>query len=163
SRFTPGPLKNIAADTGGHYYGASSSGALQGVYATIANELKRTWRLDYVTNAQPGEHLNLRVSAPGQGSAGAQLSIPAGALPGAGGGSSLPGAAFALWGRVVLALSVALLVLVACVISTSTRQGDRLRDRLAPHVGRAFRRAGQKRSGRERLEALNGLFRLTEQ
>src|SRR5262249_32976043 len=37
-RFTPGPLKNIAADTGGRYYGASSSGALQGVYATIANE-----------------------------------------------------------------------------------------------------------------------------
>src|SRR5262249_31776131 len=59
SLFNPKELKLLAADTGGHYYGTSSASALKGVYASIANELKRTWRLEYVTGAQPGDRLKL--------------------------------------------------------------------------------------------------------
>ncbi|HSK17431.1 MAG TPA: vWA domain-containing protein, partial [Gaiellaceae bacterium] len=44
--FTPEPLRRLAEETGGSYYGAASSEALAGVYRSIADELSRTWRLE---------------------------------------------------------------------------------------------------------------------
>ena len=161
SKFTPAPLKSLAAGTGGRYYGAGSSAALKGVYASIANELKRTWRLEYVTAAQPGESYPLRVSASGQGSDTARLTVPKDASSGSGGGILLPDAAFGFWGPAAIALGVALIVLLGVALSLASRPGERLRTQLAPHVGRVTRRR-VKRTSRDRLEVLNGLFRATE-
>ena len=162
SKFTPAPLKELAAATGGRYYGAGSSDALKGVYASIANELKRTWRLEYVTAAQPGESYPLRVSAPGQGSDSARLIVPKGAGGSTGGGLALPAAAYGFWGPAAIALAVALFVLFGVGITLTSRPGERLRSKLEPHLGRSVRRSRDKRTKRDRLEALSGLFRATE-
>ena len=41
--FDPGPLQQLAGQTGGHYYGAASTAALAGVYSSIAKRLGHTW------------------------------------------------------------------------------------------------------------------------
>ena len=75
--FTPGPLKYLAKRTGGRYYGAPSPSALQGIYAELAAELKRTWRLDYVTSGRPGESPKLVAYVPGLGRDSARSPIAA--------------------------------------------------------------------------------------
>ena len=61
---TKQPLQKLANETGGAFNSAASSTALSGVYSSVAAELKRTWRIEYVTAARPGEKLHLRVSLP---------------------------------------------------------------------------------------------------
>jgi tight adherence protein B len=162
SLFNPKDLKLLAADTGGRYYGTSSAASLRSVYASIADELKRTWRLDYISAAQPGDHVKLAVWVPGAGTVKTALTVPQSAQPAGPGSSPLPSAAFGSWVPLVLALAVALLVLLGVGLTVATRQGDRLREQLAPHVGRAADRKREKASGRDRLMAFAGLFRLTE-
>jgi hypothetical protein len=65
-RFNPAPLKRLAADTGGTYYGAASSNALAAIYSSIAEELQRTWRLEYISAAVPGDDVTVRVGAGGE-------------------------------------------------------------------------------------------------
>jgi tight adherence protein B len=161
SLFNPKELKLLAADTGGRYYATSSVASLESVYSSIADELKRTWRIDYISAGQPGDRLKLTVWAPGAGAAKASLVVP----KGAGGGSSsspLPSAAFGSWVTMVVALAVSLLVLLGAGLTLATRQGDRLKEQLAPHVGRAADRKRRKTTGRERFLAFAGLFRATE-
>ena len=67
--FSPAPLERLASSTGGTYHGARSSAALTSIYATISNELRRTWQIQYVTAARPGDRINVKVTAPGYGSA----------------------------------------------------------------------------------------------
>jgi tight adherence protein B len=163
AKFTPAPLKSLAASTGGRYYGTASSAALRSVYAAIANELRRTWRLEYVTAAQPGDKLPLTVSVAGQGSALAQLSVPEDVgVDGSGGSALLPKAAFGFWGPFAIALAAALIVLLGTVLALSSEKGERLRAQLEPHLGRNTRRRREKRTKRDRLEVLSGLFRATE-
>src|SRR4029078_13419229 len=59
---TARPLQHIAQGTGGTYHAAASSGSLKSVYASIRAELRRTWQLQYVTSARPGDELQLRVA-----------------------------------------------------------------------------------------------------
>ena len=51
---TVAPLKQMAAVTGGSFKTAATSSSLNAVYSSIASELKRTWRVEYVTAAQAG-------------------------------------------------------------------------------------------------------------
>jgi VWFA-related protein len=62
--FSPAPLRRLALQTGGSYYAAAKSSALRAIYTAIANVLRRTWRLQYLTAARPGDQLNLRVAGP---------------------------------------------------------------------------------------------------
>ena len=57
--FRPAPLQRLAEETGGRYQGASETGALQAIYASLSQELRRTWQVSYVTTARPGEKLAL--------------------------------------------------------------------------------------------------------
>jgi VWFA-related protein len=50
--FKPGPLKRLAAETGGRYSGAAGTASLQAIYASLAQELRRTWQLTYFTTAR---------------------------------------------------------------------------------------------------------------
>ena len=68
-------MKLLASRTGGTYHGARSSAALTSIYATISAELQRTWQLQYVTAARPGDHINIKVTAPGHGSASATATV----------------------------------------------------------------------------------------
>jgi tight adherence protein B len=160
SRFTPAPLKQLAARTGGRYYGAASSGALAAIYAQIAHELNRTWRIEYLTAAQPGESRTILASLAGQGKVSAVVKLPKGA-PEPESKSLLPASAYGPGGVAVLAAIVAGLILLAYGLVFATRKADRVRARVAPHLGKTPAKR-EKKKKRDRLEALAGLFLITE-
>ncbi len=151
--FDPSALRQLAAATGGRYYGAASTGALAAVYNSIAARLGHTWHLSYVTSGRPGDTLALRVIVPGTGSAGRSLTVPAGAgdVAAAPGPSTLvPQAAYRPGGVFALAALVGLLVVGAVFALVGTRRGAWLRARLAVHTGatpRTRRSSGQRFAG----------------
>ena len=57
--FRPAPLERLATETGGRYQGASGTAALHAIYASLSQELRRTWQVSYVTSARPGERIEL--------------------------------------------------------------------------------------------------------
>jgi tight adherence protein B len=163
AKFTPEPLKRLARDTGGTYYGAASSDALAGVYRSIAAELSRTWRLEYATAARPGERLTLTAHALGSPSAPAKLAIPGGGetSPGPAPSRLLPDIFYTPVGTQLIALITGLIMLIAATIATTTVKGARLRKRLAPHVATTIE-VRKRKQERERLQLAAGLFRATE-
>ena len=74
--FDPAALGQLASATGGRYYTAASTGALAGVYGSIAKRLGHTWRMTYVTSARPGDRLRIEASVARAGSAGASFVAP---------------------------------------------------------------------------------------
>jgi tight adherence protein B len=160
--FTPGPLKYLAKRTGGRYYGAPSPSALQGIYAELAAELKRTWRLDYVTSGRPGESPKLVAYVPGLGRDSARSPIAATAEVAKPGGL-LPAAAYGKGGSTGLGLLVGLLVLLAVVLVFASANADRVRAQVQKHIAPKPKRSKKTREKKERLQALAGLFQLTEQ
>jgi tight adherence protein B len=148
SRFTPEPLKEIAGKTGGRYYGAASSAALSGVYASIAKELARTWRVEYTTAARPGDTLKLAATVKGAGKGSTTVLVPGearsaskGLLP-----ASLTSSSTS---TIALALLVAVMVLLAGVAVLASREGTWIRNRLEPHLAEpASKRKGGKKQAR---------------
>ena len=158
---TKQPLQKLAKETGGAFNSAASSKALSGVYSSVAAELKRTWRIEYVTAARPGEKLHLRVSLPPEGAASSDLTIPGNFEAPSGGGESLPSPLYTPLGGLLLTLLVAFLVLTACGFLLTSAKGSWVKTRLAPHV-EGTRKSRRKKKG-ERMAAFAGLFRATEQ
>ena len=163
-QFSPAPLQRLARETGGRYRGTTSTAGLRGAYEAIAAELKRTWNVEYVTAARPGEQVVLRARVPGLGVAEAALR-----LDGAGSSTNAkadePSFLASLFydsavGSLVLALLVGATVLAAASFGLNSVRGERLRRRLAPHL--ASQTAAERKHGRERLAAVAGLFRATE-
>jgi tight adherence protein B len=157
---TTAPLRRMADETGGGFKAAATTSALSSVYASIAAELKRTWRLEYVTAARPGETLHLRVALNPEGAASTDLSIP-GDAGAESGGSQLPSPLYSPVGGLLLTMLVAFLVLAACGFLFTSAKGSWVKSRLAPHVEGT--RTARKRVKGQRLAALAGLFRATEQ
>jgi tight adherence protein B len=160
--FNPAPLQELADKTGGNYYGAASSAALDDVYRSIAEELSRTWRLEYVTAALPSEKVALAAEAGGE-SASLKFAVPGtpviqrtpevdGRLPKEFFGSA--------WGQAAFALVVGILVLIAAAFLLASPKGSWLKGRLDPHVAQTRRTV--KTTGRDRLEIASGLFEATE-
>ena len=163
-RFNPTPLKKLAAATGGAYYGAASSSVLTEIYASIAEELTRTWRLEYVTAGRPGETLSLEARFPGGDTATTSVDVPGKAYVGSDPEPSpfLPKALLSSWwGPFALGAAVALLVLVAAVFALASPRGAWLKTRLAPHTA-AEKLDVRRRQERDRLAMAAGLFRVTE-
>jgi tight adherence protein B len=162
-QFSPKPLERLASETGGAYRSASSTGALSQVYASIASELRRTWRLRYVTAARPGEKVTLGSFLPGGGGS-ATLEV---AIPGAHDSTAdapsglLPSWAYTSeFGSLVVGLLVGLLLLLAIVFVAAARRGSWLSSRLAAHLGEVHPgRAGAKGS---RFAAGSAVLRATE-
>ena len=162
-QFNPAPLKRLAHATGGSYRGAGSSKELGSIYASIAQELKRTWRVEYLTAARAGEKLALNATMTGVGSAGARLTIPEDASPSSSGGPSdlLPRHFYeSFLGTQLMGLLVGFLVLLSGTLVLTSVRGSRLRRRLAPHLGET--KGSKRKVERERLQAAAGLFRATE-
>jgi tight adherence protein B len=162
-QFNPAPLRRLAQATGGSYRGAGSSKQLSSIYASIARELKRTWRVEYLTAARAGDKLALKATLPGAGSAAASLTIPKDASASSAGGPSglLPAQFYeSFLGTQVLGLVVGLLILLSGTFLLTSVRGSRLRRRLAPHLGEI--RGTKPKVERERLQAAAGLFRATE-
>ena len=154
-------MKKLATETGGTFHGASDARALKTIYAAVARELRRTWRVEYLTTARPGDDVAFKVTAGKLGADEATLSVP----DSFGGVSAkpsplLPSPLYGKFGDLLFTLVVGLLVLAAAIIFTSSVRDSWLKQRLAPHV--SARGPAKKRTGRERLDVFNGLFRMTE-
>jgi tight adherence protein B len=155
-------LMELASQTGGTFHTASSTSALKDIYAGIARELRRTWRVEYLTAARPGDQLTFKASAGKLGSDEVIVKVPdsfgaTGPTP----SPLLPSVVYGKLGDLLFTLVAALLVLGAGILVVSTTSGSYLKRRLAPHID-AGRRASKKRTGRERLEMFNGVFSATE-
>jgi tight adherence protein B len=157
---TTRPLQELARETSGAFNSAATSKALSGVYSSIAAELKRTWRIEYVTAARPGDKLHLRVNLPPEGAASTDLSIP-GSFEAPSSGDTLPSPLYSPVGGLLLTMLVAFLVLTACGFMLTSGKGSWVKTRLAPHVEGGKRKSRKKKG--ERMAAFAGLFKATEQ
>ena len=162
--FQPEPLQRLADATNGAYYGAASSDALFEVYNSIAEELQRTWQIEYVTSARPGDQLDLVFKFPGGDEVATKLTAP-GEAPAAPDKPSplLPEFFYTSdWGLPVLAGVVGLLILIGSAFLFAAPKGKWLKGRLDPHVA-STRTQALKREREERsFSALSGLFKATE-
>jgi len=158
---TAGPLQQMAQRTGGTYHAVASSGSLKSVYASIRAELRRTWELQYVTSARPGDRLHLRVAIDPEGAASANVTVPGDLEPATTPGNALPDPFYSSLGGLVLVLIIAFLVLMAAGFLLAGDKGSWVKNRLAPHVEGGPKR-GRREKG-ERFAAFAGVFRVTEQ
>jgi tight adherence protein B len=162
SETTQRPLREMAQETGGAYHSAATTSALQGVYSDISAELRRTWRLEYVTGAAPGDKVHLRASLNPDGAASTDVTISDSLAPAVTRGGGLPSAFYSALGGLVFTLIVGFLVLTAAGLALAGGTGAWVKSRLAPHVEGSLTRRRPHEKG-ERLAALAGLFRVTEQ
>jgi tight adherence protein B len=156
-KFRPAPLKELAAQTGGTYYGAATSAALKGVYTAIAAELTRTWQLRYVTAARPGDRLRLETRLPDVGAGRVDTAVP-GKAESSGSSSRLPQGTDGEAGSFVVSLAVGLLVLGGLLMIARVGRESTLRKRLAPHV----EQRRERNAPRERFASGAALLRATE-
>ena len=156
-------LERLAHATGGSFHAAASSGTLSAIYSSIARELRRTWRVHYLTSARPGDKLELKATVTRLGSDQRTVTVPNAdnSSPKASPSPFVPGPLYGPLGNIVFALFAGLLVLASATLFASTLRGTLLKRRLAPHV-QSTRNRSKGRSGRERMDWMNGLFRLTE-
>ena len=152
--FRPAPLQQLAARTGGRYAGAAGTQDLKAVYAALAEELRRTWQLSYVTSARPGDRLVVE-------SAGARAeSVVPGARAAAVEASKLPEQLFRV-GPMAVATIVGFLVLLGSLILMKAPLGSRLRRRITPHLGEHERKRARG-PVQERFATASSLMRATE-
>ncbi|MES1247442.1 MAG: type II secretion system F family protein [Actinomycetota bacterium] len=149
--FTPAPLQQLAARTGGAYLEASSSAELTSLYRRIDRALADTWQVEYVTARRPGDTVAVRAVVPGAQAAVRDVRLDAaGAAAPAGPAPTV--LSRRLWrsplAPLVLSVAVGLLVLVAMVFLTAVRAGSRLNARIAPHLGTP-QRVGQAKPRRQ--------------
>jgi tight adherence protein B len=160
--FDPGVLQQLARETGGSYYGAASSEALTDVYASIAEELRRTWQVEFVSGALPGDRISLKATAGGETSAAVESRIPGSTTtpPKVEPSPLLPEPLLnSRFGPFVVGLLVGLTLLVAAAFAFAGKKGAWLTRRLEPHVTETQRVTIDTR---ERLALASGLFRATE-
>jgi tight adherence protein B len=160
--FTSAPLEQLSSSTGGQYYGASSTSKLSGVYASIAAALKKTWRIQYVTAARPGDNVRLTASIVGEGSTTQLAKIPLGDATVAPEPSKLlPKNAYGPGGPLAIAIAVAVLVLFGCLFLLAGIRGSWVRSRIVGHTGEG-KGSGRKNRKERRSEALSSVFAATE-
>jgi tight adherence protein B len=153
--FSPAPLRRIADQSGGRYFGASSSSALQAVYASVAEELRRTWQVSYVTAARPGERLELTL-----GETSAEAVVPGRSVRVEAAEPQLPEPVFSI-GAELVALLVGGCAFVALAFLLRVPRGTLLKRQIAPHLGEIERTRSRGRV-QERFATASSLMQATE-
>jgi tight adherence protein B len=159
--FTSDPLVQIATSTGGQYYGAASTSKLASVYGTIGETLKRTWRIQYVTAARPGDRIHITASVVGHGSVTDGFSVPGAAAKDPGPSKIVPKGAYGPGGPLGVAVAVGFLILLGCLFMLSGLRGSWVRSRISIHVGET-KLTSKKARKQQRLAMLGTVFRATE-
>lgn len=151
--FRQAPLERLARETGGRYQGAAGTAALHAIYASLGEELRRTWQISYVTSARPGERVTLR-------SGGASVLARA---PGAGSAAGGSGVSSPLLkaGPVFVATFVGLCVLFGSAMLLRGPVGARLKRRIEPHLGEAEAKRARG-PVQERFATASTILRATE-
>jgi tight adherence protein B len=153
--FRPAPLQRLAEKTGGRYVGANGTKDLKAIYARLAEELRRTWQLSYVTSARPGDRIEVEA-------AGVRV---ASVLPGArvvakSESSKLPEQFFKV-GPAAMATIVGVLGLIAALFLLRAPVGSRLRRQIKPHLGEQERKAARG-PVQERFATASSVMKATE-
>ena len=154
--FRPGPLQRLAEKTGGRYVGASGTKDLKAIYAALAEELRRTWQLSYVTSARPGDRIAVEAAG-----AHAESIVPGARVVSKPAGSKLPDAVLRDRPRRRSATIVGFLVLIAVLFLLRAPAGSRLRRQINPHLGEQERKAARG-PAEERFATASSLMRATE-
>ena len=152
--FTADPLLQLTSSTGGQYYGAASSSGLAAVYKSIAEVLKKTWRIQYVTSARPGDRVTLTASIVGEGSTTTVAKIPSAdsaSLPTP--SKLLPKNAYGPGGPLAIAIAVAVLVLFGVLFFLAGIRGSWVRSRIVAHTGEGKGRVEAEAQGAARRDA----------
>jgi tight adherence protein B len=155
--FSPGDLEKLAGKTGGHYYAAASPGYLHSIYRSIADELSRTWQIEYLTTARPGDKLALTVREPGQPVARASAVISGPTLTGS--KPTIPSGAYSTGGTIVVGLLAGLLLMLAFRALFRKSKSEEMRKRIQPHIGEEEEKVKRKR---EQPGVVRSLFSSTE-
>ena len=126
-------LDQIAKATGGTSSVATNSSALASIYDTISAELGTSYTYLYQSSVAPGAPIKLELSAKGLNPVEQTLKAPGQLAPPSsnGGGLKLPQGAV---GRMMLAASVGLFVLLAMALILSARPSVILNKRIAPYT-----------------------------
>jgi tight adherence protein B len=155
-QFSPAPLRRLARATGGVYYGAADPTAVAQAYAAVADDLRETWLLRWMTTARPGDKLELRA-----GSESLTTRLPGQVAPAAEPSKLVPADAYeSPFGAVAVGLATGLLVLLAVAFAVAAKRGSWVQRRLAPHVGHG--RSSPAGRPRERFAAGSALIEATE-
>jgi tight adherence protein B len=144
----------LAEKTGGRYAGARGTADLRAVYAALAEELRRTWQLSYVTSARPGEKLEVEAAGAREVSV-----VPGVAVESAAEGSKVPAPIFKV-GPMLMASIVGFLILLSALFVLRAPIGSRLRRQITPHLGEPKKRA--RGPVQERFATASSLLRATE-
>jgi tight adherence protein B len=153
--FRPAPLQRLAEKTGGRYVGANGTKDLKAIYARLAEELRRTWQLSYVTSARPGDRIE--VDAAG---AHAESVVPGATVVSKPQASKLPEPFFKI-GPAAMATIVGFLGLLAALFLLRAPAGTRLRRQINPHLGEQERKKARG-PAEERFATASSLLKATE-
>jgi tight adherence protein B len=148
--FTPDALRSLANDTGGTYRQAANSASLTSVYASLTDELARTWQITYPTSARPGSRVRLTASVKGGGRTTSTVTLAGkSAAPPTQASPIIPSAGYSRLGTLLVSLAVAVLVFLAHRFWMAAREGHWLGRRLAPHLMTAATAEKRSKSGSE--------------
>jgi tight adherence protein B len=164
--FSPLALQELASQSGGAYFPAASSAAIDSAYRSIAEQLRRTWRITYLSSATPGENVRLEASIRGFGPATVQARMPGKASDNVvetkGPWKLVPGFVYDHnLGTLLLALLVGACAILAVGLISATPGGTRLKRRLEPHTSATNKRRART-TPRERFAAASGMLSSTE-
>jgi tight adherence protein B len=164
TQFSPDPVRQIASETNGQYYGAASPEVLAEVYNSIAQDLRRTWQMEYMTNARPGDQLELTVEFPGGDDVTQTVTAPGQAPPAPKGASPVLPSFFYTsdWGLPVLAGVVGLLALLAVAFALAAPKGSWLKGRIEPHTASHKRQVVKRERESRKVALFAPLFKATE-
>jgi tight adherence protein B len=164
NQFSPDALQQIASDTNGQYYTAASPQVLAEVYNSIAQDLRQTWQMEYMSNARPGDELELTVEFPGGDEVTKTVTAPGQAPPAPAKPSPVLPSFFYTsdWGLPVLAGVVGLLALLAVAFALAAPKGTWLKGRLEPHVASHKRQVVKRERESRKMAFFMPLFKATE-
>jgi tight adherence protein B len=164
--FSPKSLRELAGATGGGYFPAASSSGVADAYRSIAERLRRTWRVTYLTAARPGQTVHLAASVRGAGTATIDARMPgtfrSSKVEPGGASKLIPGFLYTNnVGTMLLALLMGTVTIIVFGLLIATPGGTRLRRRLEPHTADTRKRRGRA-APRERFAAASGVLSATE-
>jgi tight adherence protein B len=153
--FRPAPLQRLAEKTGGRYVGANGTKDLKAIYARLAEELRRTWQLSYVTSARPGDRIEVEAAG-----ATAASVLPGARVVAKSESSKLPEQFFKI-GPAAMATIVGVLGLIAALFLLRAPVGSRLRRQIKPHLGEQERKTARN-PVQERFATASSVMKATE-
>ena len=153
--FRPAPLQRLAEKTGGRYVGANGTKDLKAIYGRLAEELRRTWQLSYVTSARPGDRIEVEAAGVRAASV-----LPGARVVATSESSKLPEQFFKV-GPAAMATIVGVLGLIAALFLLRAPMGSRLRRQIKPHLGEQERKAARG-PVQERFATASSLMKATE-